>query len=168
MNKRLFLLMGVCLVLSAGCSKAPLAGPVALQDSSKSGGAQAGQGKGDGDSGRNSVLQVPFDNAAKLVMANVGKAYQLAMAADGKAPKNADEAGLDSRNLKTKRDMQDREIEVVYGVDVRKLGEDAVNYAIAWEKTPDNGGWRMVLMADLMTVKFVAQAEFDRMKKASK
>ena len=157
-------LMGLCLLV--GCNK-----PVPMASLVKAGpGAGASPvgaaGKGEGDSGRNSILQVPFDNVAKLVMMNIGKAYQLAMAADGKAPKNAEEAGLEPRNLKTKRDMQDREIEVVYGVDVKKLGEDAGSYALAWEKTPDNGGWRMVLMADFVTVKYVAQAEFDRMKKA--
>lgn len=112
------------------------------------------------------VLQLPFDNVAKLVMTNIGTSYRLACIVDNRPPKNAAEAGLEPRQLKTKRDMQDRDIEVVYGVDVRKLGDNAADYALAWEKTPDNNNGRMVLMADYVTVKYVSTAEFEAMKKA--
>ncbi|HMO35691.1 MAG TPA: hypothetical protein PKA06_06585, partial [Gemmatales bacterium] len=76
-----------------------------------------------GTSGRGSILQLPMDNAAKLVMLNIGRSYQMATVANGKPPRNAEDASLEPRNLKTKRDMQDREVEVVYGVDVKQLGE---------------------------------------------
>lgn len=117
-----------------------------------------------GASGRNTVLQVPFDNAAKLVLLNIGRAYQMASISLGKPPKTAGE--LDAGVMKTKRDMQDREVEVAYGVNLQKLGEDAGKYMLAWEKTPDNDGNRMVLMADLTTVKYVNQTEFDKLPKA--
>lgn len=120
--------------------------------------------QGEGASGRNTVLQVPFDNAAKLVLLNIGRAYQMASISLGKPPKTAGE--LDAGVMKTRRDMQDREVEVAYGVNLQKLGEDAGKYMLAWEKTPDNDGNRMVLMADLTTVKYVNQTEFDKLPKA--
>ncbi len=154
--------LAVCLCLILGCGKKTA--------SSATAGINPGAGNnapatGEGASGRNLVLQVPFDNAAKLVMLNIGVAYRQAMATNDKPPKNMDELGLEPKNLKTKRDMQDREIEVLLGVDNRKLDE-ASNFALAWEKTPDNGGGRMVLMADFVTVKYVSNAEFEAMKKA--
>lgn len=120
--------------------------------------------KPDPASGRNSVLQVPFDEAAKLVLLDIGRAYQIASISNGKPPKNAEELG--AGRMKTKRDMQDRDVEVAYGVDPKKLGDVPGNFMIAWEKTPDNDGCRMVLMADFTTIKYVTQKEFDGMKKA--
>lgn len=120
----------------------------------------------EGKTGRNSVLQVPFDNVAKLVLLNIGRAYQMATISENRPPKNAEEAGLEPRNLKTKRDMQDHEVEVLYGVDVKKLGDDPGQYALAWEKTPTNDGYRLVLMADFQTVKYLPTAEFEKLKKA--
>jgi hypothetical protein len=119
-----------------------------------------------GTAGRNVVLQLPMDAANKLIMMNIGRSYQMACIPENKPPKNAEELGLEPRQLKTKRDMQDRDVEVAYGVDVKKLGDNAADYALAWEKTPDNNNGRMVLMADYVTVKYVSTAEFEAMKKA--
>ena len=119
---------------------------------------------GDGASGRNTILQMPFDQMAKVKLINIGLAYRMAMASNGKPPKDAVE--LDAGPLKTKRDMQDHEVEVVYGVNPSRLQGDPADYMIAWEKEPTNDGYRMVMMADFATVKYVSQAEFEKMKKA--
>lgn len=155
-------LIPVCLSIGCGksveatfASKAPPVVPVQGQPQ---------PGPAEGASGRNTVLQVPFDNAAKLVLLNIGRAYQMASISLGKPPKSASE--LDAGVMKTKRDMQFREVEVVYGVNLQKLGEEAGKFMLAWEKTPDNDGNRMVLMADLTTVKYVNQNEFDKLPKA--
>jgi hypothetical protein len=118
---------------------------------------------GEGASGRNTILQMPFDNVAKLVLLNIGVAYKMASVSNGKPPKNA--AELDAGVMKTKRDMQDHEIEVVYGVNPARLDNPA-DYMIAWEKEPTNDGYRMVMMADFTTVKYVSKAEFEKMKRA--
>ncbi len=158
-----FALLLLCFIFIVGCRK-PAAPTVVVPQGSDGQGAAAQPGEG--ASGRNTILQMPFDNVAKLVLLNIGYAYRLAIAGDGKAPKNAVEAGLEPRNLKTKRDMQDHEVEVVYGVNPSRLQGDPADYMIAWEKEPTNDGYRMVLMADFTTVKYVSQAEFEKMKKA--
>jgi hypothetical protein len=113
-------------------------------------------------SGRNAILQQPFDQAAKIVMLNIGKAYELALV--DKPPKNHDDLG--QPQLWTKRDLQKKEIEVLYGVDPKKLGEEAPNRMLAWEKEPDADGGRMVLMADCKSVKYLSENEFQRTPKA--
>ncbi len=167
-TRKAYVLPGVCLILCLhlGCGKSHHATFAANASTQVERNNPPASAPFEGASGRNTVLQMPFDNAAKLVMLNIGRSYQMAVVANGKPPRNAEEAGLESRNLKTKRDMQDREVEVVYGVDVKKLGDDASSYALAWEKTPDNNNGRMVLMADYVTVKYVSTAEFEAMKKA--
>lgn len=156
-----FALLVLCLTLIMGCRKT--ATPTVVVTPQESGGQAAAQ-PGEGASGRNTILQMPFDNVAKLVLLNIGKAYQMASIANGKPPKDAVE--LDAGVMKTKRDMQDHEVEVVYGVNPKKLGDEAGEYMLAWEKLPTNDGYRMVLMADFTTVKYVSQAEFEKMKKA--
>lgn len=152
----------LCFAMALGCAKKPITtgtgpagtGPVANQ----------GAAPGDGASGRNTILQMPFDNVAKLVLLNIGKAYQMASIANGKPPKDAVE--LDAGVMKTKRDMQDHEVVVLYGVDPKRLQGEPSDFMIAWEKEPTNDGYRMVMMADFQTIKYVSQAEFDKMKKA--
>lgn len=155
-------LIPVCLIIGCGKSAESTFAPKGPPVASAQGQPQAAPGEG--VSGRNTILQVPFDNAAKLVLLNIGRAYQMASISLGKPPKTADE--LDAGVMKTKRDMQFREVEVVYGVNLQKLAEDAGKFMLAWEKTPDNDGNRMVLMADLTTVKYVNQNEFDKLPKA--
>ena len=159
---RCIFLMGLCVFFCVGCKKAvPTATATKVNVGGDAGGAAAA---GEGNSGRNSVLQVPFDDTAKVVLLNIGRNYQMASIANGKAPKDAVE--LDAGKMKTLRDMQEHEVEVAYGVDVKKLGDDPGSFMLAWEKTPTNDGYRLVLMADFTTIKYVAQAEFERMKKA--
>jgi hypothetical protein len=155
-------LMGITLAVSLlGCSKAKptttavQAGPTGLNVA-----------PGDSATGRNVILQKPFDKVAEVVLLNIGRSYEMYYVPNGKPPKNMDDLGVGPQNLKTKRDMQDRDIEVLYGVDYKKL-EPAEDYVLAWEKTPDNGGGRMVLMADLKTVRYVTNDVFDKMKKAN-
>ncbi|MFO0811846.1 MAG: hypothetical protein U0796_01415 [Gemmatales bacterium] len=161
-------LLGVALAVSLlGCKKAQPINTVALSGPSAPANVPAAQGQeGDASKGRNVIVQMPFDNAAKLVLLNIGRAYEMAYVPNGKPPRNMEELGVEPRNLKTKRDMQDRDIEVLYGIDYKRL-EPAEDYALAWEKTPDNGGGRMVLMADLKTVRFVTSDVFEKMKKAN-
>lgn len=147
------LCLGLCLI--AGCAKKTPTGTNA--------GTQ--QAPFEGTAGRNVVLQLPMDNANKLILTKIGYAYRLAMAGSDKPPKNMEELGVTPKDLKTNRDMQEREVVVLYGVDNRKL-DNAADYALAWEKTPDNNNGRMVLMADYVTVKYVSTAEFEAMKKA--
>jgi len=156
-----FALLVVCFIFMMGCRK-PAAPTVVVPQSS--GGQAAAAQPGEGASGRNTILQMPFDNVAKLVLLNIGRSYQMASIANGKPPKDAVE--LDAGVMKTKRDMQDHEVEVVYGVNPKRLGDEPGEYMLAWEKLPTNDGYRMVLMADFTTVKYVSQAEFEKMKKA--
>ena len=152
--------MGVVLAVSLlGCNKAKQSNPEDEKPKALN------VAPGDPAAGRNVILQMPFDKVAELAMKNIGYAYKLAYAANGKPPKNMEELGVEPRNLRTKRDMQDRDVEVLYGVDVMKL-QAAEDYMLAWEKTPDNGGGRMVLMADMTTVRYMTTDVFEKMKKA--
>lgn len=151
------LLMSVMVGL-LGCSGSKT-GTVVVPKTPSSAGAASGQG-----GGRNAILQAPFDQAAKLVLLNIGQAYRMAIAANGKPPKNADDLGVD--RLKTRRDGVDHEIEVLYGVDPSKLEDHGSKHPLAWEKTPDASGGRIVLMADCVTVSYVNDEAFHKMPKA--
>ena len=155
-------LLLLCFTFLMGCRKP--AGPTVVAPQGPQGQAAAAQ-PGEGEKGRNTLLQMPFDQVAKLVMINVGKAYQMATLMNGKPPKDAVELDAGTNGLKTKRDMQFHEVDVAYGVNLAKLDNPA-DYMLAWEKEPTNDGYRMVLMADIVTVKYVSQAEFEKMKKA--
>ena len=157
-----FALLALCFTFIVGCRKAPSATVVAPQGSDGQGAAAQ---PGDGASGRNTILQMPFDQFAKVAMMNIGKAYQMATLMNGKPPKDAVELDAGPNGLKTKRDMQEHVVEVIYGVNPARLDNPA-DYMIAWEKEPTNDGYRMVLMADFATVNYVSKAEFEKMKKA--
>ncbi len=124
----------------------------------------AAAGTGQGNAGRNAILQMPFDQAARLALLDIGRAYRMAIASNGKPPKNADELGAD--RLKTRREGVDHPIEVLYGVDSSKLEDNGSKHLLAWEKTPDAGGGRVVLMADCITVSYVNEEAFQKMPKA--
>lgn len=153
----------LCFTLLAGCRKVEATNPVLTPEGTRAGGNQQAAGPGEGASGRNTILQMPFDNVAKLVLLQIGAAYKIAIVTNNRPPKDAVE--LDAGVMKTKRDMQDHEVEVVYGVNPAKLDNPA-DYMIAWEKEPTNDGYRMVMMADFTTVKYVSKAEFEKMKRA--
>jgi hypothetical protein len=142
---RILLPIGLAALLGCGNAKSSATGKTAQEDS-----------------GRNAILQQPFDMAAKLVLLNVGRAYEMCLV-QGKPPKDKDE--LDAL-LTTTRDGKKRVIEVIYGVDPKKLPDDGVNHRLAWEKEPTNDGHRMVLMADGKTVKYLSQEEFDKTPRA--
>ncbi|MFT3881204.1 MAG: hypothetical protein QM703_16260 [Gemmatales bacterium] len=155
----------LCLMLIGGCRKVEATNPVLTPEGTRAGGNQQTPGPGEGASGRNTILQMPFDNAAKLVLLNLGRAYQMAMVSNNKPPKDAAELDVGPKGMKTLRDMQEHVIDVVYGVNPARLDNPA-DYMIAWEKEPTNDGYRMVLMADFTTVNYVSKAEFEKMKKA--
>jgi hypothetical protein len=105
---------------------------------------------------------MPFDNTAKLVMLNIGRAYRMALV--DKPPANAQE--LAAGKLATMRDMKDHPVEVLYGVNPSKLPDGGAGHMLAWEKEPTNDGGRMVLMADCVTVKYMGEEEFKKTPKA--
>ncbi|HQR07625.1 MAG TPA: hypothetical protein PLN21_12425 [Gemmatales bacterium] len=152
----------LCFTLLAGCRKVEATNPVLTPEGTRAGGNQQGAGPGEGAGGRSAILQLPFDQIAKAKLLSIGYVYRMALAS-GKPPKDAEELGAGS--LKTKRDMQEHEVEVVYGVNPARLDNPA-DYMIAWEKEPTNDGYRMVMMADFTTVKYVSKAEFEKMKRA--
>jgi len=123
----------------------------------------AGNAENNADSGRNLILQMPFDKAAELVMKNIGYAYRLSLAG-GSPPANAKD--LDAGKLATMRDMKEHAVEVLYGINPSKLPDGGAGHMLAWEKEPTNDGRRMVLMADCMTVKYMSEEEFNKTLKA--
>jgi hypothetical protein len=136
-----FILLGVILLL-LGCSGTK---PTTVVPKNADNAAE-----NNADSGRNLILQMPFDKAAELVMKNIGYAYRLSLAG-GSPPANAKD--LDAGKLATMRDMKEHAVEVA-------------GHMLAWEKEPTNDGRRMVLMADCMTVKYMSEEEFSKTPKA--
>jgi len=156
----------LCFSLLAGCRKvSPTATAPLTPDKAGQQAVAVPLASGEGKSGRSAILQLPFDQVAKLALMNIGKAYQMASISNNKPPRDATELDVGPIGLKTKRDMQFHEVEVIYGVNPAKLDNPA-DYVLAWEKEPTNDGYRMVLMADYVTVKYVSQAEFEKMKRA--
>jgi hypothetical protein len=149
-----FILLGVILLL-LGCSGTK---PTTVVPKNADNAAE-----NNADSGRNLILQMPFDKAAELVMKNIGYAYRLSLAG-GSPPANAKD--LDAGKLATMRDMKEHAVEVLYGVNPSKLPDGGAGHMLAWEKEPTNDGRRMVLMADCMTVKYMSEEEFSKTPKA--
>lgn len=122
----------------------------------------AGNDNPDAGSGRDAILQRPFDMVAKMVLLKIGVEYRMALAT-GKPPKSKAEF---ETPLKTKRDLVDREVEVLYGVDPTKMEDKGSKHMLAWEKEPDSSGGRMVLMADCVTVNYLNEEQFKNTPKA--
>jgi hypothetical protein len=152
MITRFLLLAGFCSVL-LGCSADKKPTTVLPKGSPVAG---AGSNNPDAGSGRDAILQKPFDLVAKTVMLKIGVEYRMALAT-GKPPKDKSEF---ETPLKTKRDLVDREVVLLYGVDPTKLDENGSKHMLAWEKDPDSSGGRMVLMADCVTVNYLNEEQF--------
>jgi hypothetical protein len=147
-----FVLLGA-ISLSLGCSSGAKSTSVVPKNAAQN----------EAASGRNLILQMPFDKAAELVMKNIGKAYQISLNIGG-PPANAKD--LDAGKLATMRDMKEHAVEVLYGVNPNKLPDGGAGHMLAWEKEPTNDGRRMVLMADCVTVKYMSEEEFKKTPKA--
>jgi hypothetical protein len=147
-----YLCAGVLLV-SPGCST-----DAGRPANSASGPAASQNAEG----GRSALLQKPFDRVAELAMLQIGRAYEISLAA-GAPPKDKLDLGA---QLTTTRDLKKREVEVVYGVNPQKLPNGGAGHMLAWEKESTQDGHRMVLMADCRTVKYLSEEEFKNTPKA--